>query len=244
MSDAPEPAARRVFRLSRASLEVAAFLASIVTFGLSSMYSLYRSSYPNSLNVATESVTGSLLVAEGTVSVAVSLPLEQPEATRAIPANVAVRATHDLLFVRTSTPCVNRTTLRRAVQRGHGVPRPRPYWVLGPLPRRELAAGARLPERGLSGRALSQHPPIVERLSRRPCGSYQIVTFLGGERSPRHVRVASAYPHVPGGSHHGRSRPRRPGGRPGSLCSLRAMWSSSAAGSSGSTSTTGWLRSS
>ena len=39
-SDRPEPAARRVLRLSRASLEVAAFLCSILTFGWAAMYSV------------------------------------------------------------------------------------------------------------------------------------------------------------------------------------------------------------
>ncbi len=41
-SDRPEPAARRVFMLSRASWEVAAFLALTVMFGCSFMYSAYR----------------------------------------------------------------------------------------------------------------------------------------------------------------------------------------------------------
>jgi hypothetical protein len=44
MSLRPDPAASRVFRLSRASLAVAAFLCSTLTLGLAFMYSAISSS--------------------------------------------------------------------------------------------------------------------------------------------------------------------------------------------------------
>ena len=58
-SASPEPAARPVLSFSRASFDVAALRCSTVMFGLSSMYSSMRSSYPNSLNVATVRVMAS-----------------------------------------------------------------------------------------------------------------------------------------------------------------------------------------
>jgi len=97
MSDRPEPAARRVLRLSRASFVVAAFFCSTVMPGLSSMYSVMRSSYPNSLKVATVSV-----ISPSPPSPLSPLsplpPLLKPAATRATAAIPALAAIHDLVM--------------------------------------------------------------------------------------------------------------------------------------------------
>src|SRR5665647_2271183 len=102
-SERPDPAASRVFMLSRASFEVAAFFCTTVMFGWSLVYSARRFSYPNSLKVATVRVIFSVLLA---ALVAVPLGVLEPQAaaSRATPVTPATSAHVLLLVLRTMTP--------------------------------------------------------------------------------------------------------------------------------------------
>src|SRR5450759_1784364 len=102
-SERPDPAARRVFMLSRASFEVAAFFCVTVMFGWSLVYSASRFSYPNSLNVATVRVIFSVVLAP-VLDVPLVVPEPQAVANRATPVTPATSVHILLVVLRTMTP--------------------------------------------------------------------------------------------------------------------------------------------